>query len=243
MKVTFAATLLLAIALTTGATGQQLPKVVIITGEDTFATGHLWKETSAAIQKILEDGKAFSTVQIEADLTFMGTDAFLGYDAAVFVFRNAKPLANDAAVQANILKFLEMGKGIVTIHWANGAFPYWNEYANIVGRSQISRHDKRGPFMIRIVDPNHPITRGLKDWEADDELYWDNKMGYRPTTTLAAARSNIHVNAEIAQALTVQYGQGRVFNTPLGHDVRALQVPGTAELIRRGTAWAAGALK
>jgi type 1 glutamine amidotransferase len=34
-----------------------------------------------------------------------------------------------------------------------------------------------------------------------------------------------------------------VFNTPLGHDVRALQVPGTAELIRRGAAWAAGAMK
>ena len=29
----------------------------------------------------------------------------------------------------------------------------------------------------------------------------------------------------------------------MGHDVKALRVPGTAELIRRGTAWAAGILK
>ena len=44
-------------------------------------------------------------------------------------------------------------------------------------------------------------------------------------------------------ALTVQYGNGRVFMTPLGHDVKAIQIPGTAELIRRGAAWAAGVLK
>jgi type 1 glutamine amidotransferase len=223
-------------------TGRQAPRAVIVTGENSF-NGHVWKDTSAALKGILDAGKAFSAVQIEADPTFIGTDAFLEYDVAVFDFRNAKPLANDAAAQANLLKFLEQGKGLVTIHWANGAFPYWNEYTNIVGRSQVSRHDKRGPFTVRIVDPNNPITRGLKDYEADDELYWDNKMGYRRTTTLATAQSNIHVNGEFAMALTVEYGKGRVFMTPLGHDVKALNVPGTAELVRRGTAWAAGVLK
>jgi uncharacterized protein len=217
-------------------------RVVIVTGENSF-NGHVWKETSVALKGVLETNKAFGTVQIENDPNFIGTEAFVGYDVAVFDFRNGKQLANDAAVQANLLKFLEQGKGLVTIHWANGAFPYWNEYTNIVGRSQVSRHDKRGPFLVRIVDPNSPITAGMKDYDADDELYWDNKMGYRPSTTLAVARSNIHVNAEFAMALTVQYGNGRVFMTPLGHDVRAIQVPGTAELIRRGTAWAAGLLK
>ena len=44
-------------------------------------------------------------------------------------------------------------------------------------------------------------------------------------------------------ALTLQYGRGRVFNTTLGHDLKALQAQGTAELIRRGTAWAVGILK
>ena len=43
-------------------------------------------------------------------------------------------------------------------------------------------------------------------------------------------------------ALELQYNRARVFNTTMGHDVKAL-IPGTAELIRRGTAWAAGILK
>jgi len=242
MRVSLIGSMVLSVLLGASLVGQQKPRAVIVTGENSF-NGHVWKETSVELKNLLDAGKVFASVQIEVDPNFIGTDGFLNYDVAVFDFRNAKPLANDAAVQANILRFLDAGKGLVSIHWANGAFPYWNEWSNIVGRSQVSRHDKRGPFTVRIVDQNSPITKGLKDYETDDELYWDNKMGYRPTTTLAVARSTVHTNGDFAQALTVQYGNGRVFNTPLGHDVRALQVPGTAELIRRGTAWAAGALK
>ncbi len=238
----FVAALIAVVTLGAAPTARQQPRAVIVTGENSFS-GHVWKETSVAVKSILDAGKGFSTVDVQNDPNFIGTEPFLAYDVAVFDFRNAKPLANDAAVQANILKFLEMGKGLVTIHWANNAFPYWTEWTNIVGRSQVSRHDKRGPFTVRIVDPNNVVTKGMKDYETDDELYWDSKMGYRPTTTLAVARSNIHVNDDFAQAVTVQYGNGRVFMTQLGHDVKALNVPGTAELVRRGTAWAAGVLK
>jgi type 1 glutamine amidotransferase len=41
-------------------------------------------------------------------------------------------------------------------------------------------------------------------------------------------------------AFAFEYGKGRVFHTPLGHDVRAIEIPGTAELLRRGCLWAAG---
>jgi hypothetical protein len=58
----------------------------------------------------------------------------------------------------------------------------------------------------------------------------------------AVATSNVHF-ADFPMALELQYGRSRVFNTTMGHDVKALRAPGTAELIRRGTAWAAGVLK
>jgi type 1 glutamine amidotransferase len=241
-RTVFVASLFVVVAVASAAVAQRPLRAVVVSGENSFK-GHVWKETSPALKAILDEGKTFQSVDVEFDPNYVASEAFLSYDVAVFDFRNAKPLAMDGAVQANLLKFLEQGKGLVVIHWANGAFPYWAEYTNIVGRSQLSRHDKRGPLTVRIIDANHPITRGLKDYDTDDELYWDNKMGYRPTTTLAVARSSIHENGDFAQALTVQYGSGRVFMTPLGHDVKALQVPGTAELIRRGAAWAAGTLK
>ena len=41
-------------------------------------------------------------------------------------------------------------------------------------------------------------------------------------------------------AFVYEYGKGRVFQTVLGHDAAALRNPGTAELVRRGSTWAAG---
>ena len=40
-------------------------------------------------------------------------------------------------------------------------------------------------------------------------------------------------------AFVLNVGQGRVFHSPLGHDVKAFG-PATLELFRRGVAWAAG---
>jgi type 1 glutamine amidotransferase len=82
----------------------------------------------------------------------------------------------------------------------------------------------------------------MAEYVTDDELFWDTKIGNRTITPVAAATSNVHF-ADFPRALELQYGRSRVFNTTMGHAVKALRVPGTAELIRRGTAWAAGVLK
>ena len=122
-------------------------RAVIVTGENSF-NGHVWKDTSAEIKSILDAGKDFQDVVIQPDPNFIASDEFLTFDVAIFDFRNQNPLAQDEKVQANLLKFLGQPKGLVTVHWANGAFPYWPEYINIVGRAQQSVHDPRGAFMF-----------------------------------------------------------------------------------------------
>jgi type 1 glutamine amidotransferase len=82
----------------------------------------------------------------------------------------------------------------------------------------------------------------MSDYETDDELFWDTKEGNKTIVPLAVAHSKIHF-ADFPMAYELQYGQSRVFSTTMGHDVKALKVPGTAELIRRGTAWAANILR
>jgi type 1 glutamine amidotransferase len=37
----------------------------------------------------------------------------------------------------------------------------------------------------------------------------------------------------------LNYGKGRVFHTPLGHDVKGLASPGFIQLLRRACEWAA----
>ena len=146
---------------------------------------------------------------IQPDPNFIATDEFLAFDVAIFDFRNQNPLAQDEKVQANLLKFLGQPKGLVTVHWANGAFPYWPEYVNIVGRAQQSVHDRRRSFMVKIVSPNHPITREMKDYETNDELFWDTKIGNRTITPVAVATSNVHF-ADFPMALELQYNRARV---------------------------------
>src|SRR5262249_24578749 len=126
------------------ARGPQTPRViraVIVTGENSF-NGHVWKDTSAELKKILDASGTFAEVKIEPDPNFIANDEFLNYSVAVFDFRNDKPLAQEQKVEENLTKFLNgANKGLVSVHWANGAFPYWPEYVNIVGRAQQSVHD------------------------------------------------------------------------------------------------------
>jgi type 1 glutamine amidotransferase len=241
---------LLFLALVLAATGLQAqrrggpprPKrAVIVTGENSY-NGHVLKDTSAELKNILDAVKDFGEVVIQPDPNFIASEEFLTFDVAIFDFRNGKPLASEEQVEANLLKFLGQAKGLVTVHWANGAFPYWPEFVNIVGRAQLSVHDPRGPFTVKIVNPEHPITKDMKNYETNDELFWDTQMGNRTITPVAVAESKIH-HADFPMAFELQYNRARVFNTTMGHDVKALQVPGTAELVRRGTAWAAGILK
>lgn len=222
------------------APGQKAPprpkKAVIVTGENSF-NGHVWRDTSAELKNILDAGKDFAEVMIQADPNYIASDEFLTYDVAIFDFRNQNPLAQEEKVEANLLKFLgTTNKGLVTVHWANGAFPYWPEYLNIVNRAQQSEHDPRGPFTVKIVNADHPITKDMKDYDTDDELFWDSKLGNRIITPVAVATSKVHF-ADFPMAWESKYLNARVFITSMGHDVRALKVPGTAELIRRGAAW------
>jgi type 1 glutamine amidotransferase len=78
----------------------------------------------------------------------------------------------------------------------------------------------------------------MEPFETTDELYY-NQQGDEPIQILATARRQDTGHDE-PMAFVYGYGQGRVFQTVLGHDAASLRTAGTAELVRRGTAWAAG---
>jgi type 1 glutamine amidotransferase len=92
---------------------------------------------------------------------------------------------------------------------------------------------------VQIVDHDHAVTRGLSDFGTDDELY-TCLVGDAPIHLLAQAKSKVD-QQQHPQAFVRDFGKGRVFLTTLGHDVRAFtNNPAVGQLIRQGTAWAAG---
>jgi type 1 glutamine amidotransferase len=212
-------------------------RVLVVTGVD--YAGHLWRQTTPAVVEILKhDPRMEVTVTEKPD--DLASEKIFAYDVLVMHFKNYDPLPRGEQAKSNLVKFVEQGKGLVLLHFACGAFEDWPEFANLAGRvwDKKTTHDPRGPFTVRIAKPDHPITRGLSDFQADDELYFC-LTGERPIEILATARSNV-TKKDHPMAFVLTYGKGRVFHTPLGHDVKALTMPGVAELIRRGTVWTAG---
>lgn len=213
--------------------------ILVVTGVDHPA--HDWKTTAPALRKVLEHNRGCS-VRIVEDPEVLATDLLFDYDLVVLHFRNDKPLRREKQARANLSRFVREGKGLVVLHFACGAFGDWPEFVSLAGRVWDGKntHDPRGPFTVRLVKPDHPITRGLTDLTTDDELY-TGLSGSTPIELLAVARSRT-TGKEQPMAFTLRYGKGRVFHTPLGHDARALATPAVAELIRRGSAWAGGRL-
>jgi type 1 glutamine amidotransferase len=213
-------------------------RVLLVTGVD--YAGHRWKQTAPAIRAVLEQDKRFD-VRIVEDPEFLASAAIFDYDVLFLHFKNYQPVARAKQVHENLVNFVKQGKGLVLLHFACGAFEDWPEFRDLAGRvwnkDQKSPHDPRAPFMVHITAPEHPLMRGMQDFQADDELY-TCLVGERPVEVLATARSKV-TGKDQPMAFVFDYGQGRVFHTPLGHDVKAIELPGVAELLRRGCRWVA----
>ena len=212
-------------------------RVLIVTGMDIPA--HEWRKTTPAIQAELEKDPRMKVEVLEDPYRLESTD-LAKHDVVFLHFNNwEKPDPSDKS-KADLKKFVEQGGGLFVLHFACGAFSNWTDFPALAGKiwDRKNTHDPRGAFSIRIVNADHPITQGLTVFDTDDELY-TGLTGGKPVELLATAKSKM-TQSDQPMAFVHTFGKGRVFHTPLGHDVRAIQMPGTAELIRRGCAWVAG---
>jgi type 1 glutamine amidotransferase len=212
-------------------------QVLLLTGCD--YPGHVWRQTTPVLaQALREDPRA--EVRVIEDAHFVDSAALARYQVVVLHYMNWKTSGPGDAAQANLRRFVANGGGLVLVHFACGAWLEWPQFVNLAGRvwnPRLRGHDPRGPFRVEMVQPEHPITKGLASFDTDDELY-TCLDGDVPIEVLAKATSRVD-RKDYPMAFVLQVGQGRVFHSPLGHDVKAFG-PATLELFRRGVAWAAG---
>jgi hypothetical protein len=212
--------------------------VLIVTGIDHPA--HDWRQTAPALAEVL-GGDPRMRVRVVEDPHFLDSTALTRYNVVVLHFMNWEQPAPGPAARANLSEFVRAGKGLFIVHFGCGAFQDWPEFANLAGRiwdPKARPHDPKGVFRVDIADANHPITRGMRPFETDDELY-TCLTGNLKIRVLATARSKVD-GLDYPVAFVFEYGKGRVFHSSLGHDVKAIRNPNVAELFRRGCAWAAG---
>ena len=169
------------------------------------------------------------------------------YDLILLHFQNWQQPGPGERARENLRQLVEGGKGVALVHFACGAwFGEWPEFVKLAGRAWFGsnpgagkrQHDPYGPFRVELAKREHPIVRGMTDFDTQDELS-TCLVGDYPIEILAQAKSKVD-GKYYPMAFVSHYGKGRTFHCVFGHDTKSLGTPAVQELYRRGCAWAAG---
>jgi type 1 glutamine amidotransferase len=224
---------------------------LLITGHN----NHNWQYTSRLHKDTLEATGGFAIdITDSPGETLANRDALKHYQLFILDYNdfNSPKRWRDPA-ETNFTNAVRDGAGVVAIHSANNAFDGWMEYEQMLGLMwrEGTGHGRFHNFDITITDRDHPITRGLNKFtNHPDELYHklvnSQKVHYR---VLATAHSSLESNGtgnDEPMAITLEFGKGRIFATPLGHvwtnqphTKPSISDPQFKILLCRGAEWAA----
>lgn len=148
----------------------------------------------------------------------------------------------------DFLNYLKSGKGLLVLHHAIANYQDWQEYEKIIGaryylkntvvngveklRSQYKHGVK---FKVNIADKNHPVTRGIEDFEIIDETY--RLFDVAEDNTVLLTTDEPTSNKNIGWAKT--YNNARVVYIQLGHDSLAYKNPNYRKLVAQAIQWVA----
>jgi len=192
--------------------------LLIIDGQN----NHTWQEMTPLMKSELERTGRF-TVDVattppqsapQADWQNFHPD----FSKYAVVLSNYNGQAWPETVQADLLKFVGNGGGLVIIHAANNAFPEWSEWNKLIGlgwrdnkfgdRVTVDESGKpirtekgQGPgaghgpqheFVIDVHEPEHPVMQGMPlHWlHTNDELYHGQRGPGADMHILASALSS-----------------------------------------------------
>jgi type 1 glutamine amidotransferase len=139
--------------------------------------------------------------------------------------------------RSNLDKFLKRGGGIVTLHdGVCGTDPQW--FKTVIGGAWEHGHSKwyEGDVGVYFIDTEHPITKGVSNFDIKDEVYWDLHM-MPEAHVLASSFQSVFVIAP--QMWTYEKENYRSFVWLQGHEYESFSMPHFRALLLRGIAWAA----
>lgn len=164
------------------------------------------------------------------------------YDALVFydMYDSITPSQKQAYVT-----LLQKGKAMIFLHHSLVSYQGWEEFQRIIGGKYYGRatlvggdtlkssyqHDVIIP--VKIENRQHPVTKGLTDFQIYDEVY--GNFGVQPT--IKPLLSTTHPGSSRYIAWINPYGRSDVLFIQLGHGPEAFANPYYRKLLLQGIQW------
>ncbi len=226
-------------------------RVLLLAG----ANNHNWQETTASLKKVYAMNPKFFVTINEAPWD-MTPDSLTSCDV---IFFNWNTFGKDKrewsqAMKDAFIPWVKKGGNVVIFHAGGSIFYNWPEFMSLIGGTweKGTFHPAQQEYTVKIGNPDHPITKGLKDFVTFDEP-WQKLSNRNPdrkvlaTTTIPKEKTGKiggGTGEPEVMAMTTELEKGRCFNLVLGHSGKSIENPGCTALILRGTEWAAtGAVK
>jgi type 1 glutamine amidotransferase len=151
--------------------------------------------------------------------------------------------------------FVSSGNGFYSMH--NNAFVSRSSknYRDVQGGVGLN-HPPLRPYMVRIVNKTHPITRGVQDFMVTDEQHYliydkdpknilihsENVDGLTFTSSLrdpedTSTEPTKDLGTTTVSGWAYEYGKGRVVYTAPGHTIHALWQPEHLKLQKNSVRW------
>jgi len=136
--------------------------------------------------------------------------------------------------QRAVVEFVERGGAFLNLHNSMGLYPDNGPYLKLVGGRYIG-HGPLERFRTEVVDPNHPITRGVTDFFTADEQH---TPPYDTNKVHLLLRNRSDDGKTVAAAgWAYEPGRGRLCHLANGHTRDALNHPMYQLLMRNAVNW------
>ncbi len=135
--------------------------------------------------------------------------------------------------QDAIVRFVHAGGAFLNLHNSMGLYPPTGGYLDLVGGRYIG-HGPLERFRVEVVDPNHPITRGVSNFSVADEQH---TPPYNKDKVHLLLENRSDDGTVAAAGWVHEPGKGRLCHLANGHTREALQHPMYQRLLRNAVAW------
>ena len=132
-----------------------------------------------------------------------------------------------------VVDFVKKGGAFLNLHNSMGLYPADGPYLKLMGGRYIG-HGPLERFRVEVVDPNHPITRGVQDFTVADEQH---TPPYDKTTVHLFLQNRSNDGKVAAAGWAYEPGRGRLCHLANGHTREALLHPMVQRLLRNAVNW------